>query len=94
VSAVERLEQDYRAAFTGYLSRREEPPLAKAYEIGRAALEGGVGILELVRIHHDVFGDFLAQTVPVDLPPLSTAASEFLLEAVAPFDLARQPPPP
>jgi hypothetical protein len=94
MSAVERLEQDYRAAFTGYLSRREEPPLAKAYEIGRAALETDIGILELVRIHHDVFSQLLAQAAPVDIPRLSAAASEFLLEAVAPFDLARRTPPP
>jgi hypothetical protein len=93
MSAVGRLEQDYRAAFTGYLSRREEPPLAKAYEIGRTALETGIGILELVRIHHDVFSQLLAETRPDDMPSLSVAASEFLLETLAPFDMARRPPP-
>jgi hypothetical protein len=89
--AVERLEKDYRAAFTGYLSRGEEPPLAKAYDIGRTALAEEIGILEIVRIHHDVFSDLIAQSRPEDLATLGTAASEFLLEVLAPFDLARRP---
>jgi hypothetical protein len=92
MSTLGRLEQDYRAAFTGYVSRREETPLARGYEIGRAALATGVGILELVRIHHVVFCECLGETRSADVPEMSSAASEFLLEALAPFDLARQPP--
>ena len=60
----------------------------------------GVGLLHLVRIHHEVFLRVLQDTPVDELPDVVAAASQFLLEVLAPHDMARrifletQPPPP
>jgi hypothetical protein len=81
MNAVERLARDYRAAFLGYLPRREEAPLHRAYELGRAALGDGVSLLELARVR---------DTPTTDLGRVNTAASEFLLEALSAYDMIQR----
>jgi hypothetical protein len=87
---VETIARDYRAAFLRYLPRREESALHSAYELGRTAVTDGVSLLELARIHHDVLLSVLGDTTPEDLPQVATAASEFLLEALATYDMTQR----
>ena len=42
---LDRLRLDYRSALVGFLSARGETQLASAYELGRAAILGHVGLL-------------------------------------------------
>ena len=84
------LTLNYRAAFLRYLPRREEAPLTSGYEIGRAAVADGVSILELARVHHEVFLEVLTETAAEDLPSVATAASEFFLEVLATYDMAQR----
>ena len=87
---LEALKRDYRVAFLHYLPRHEEAALARGYELGRAAVAGGLSILELARIHHEVFLEVLRETPTEEVPEVATAASELFLEVLATFDMAQR----
>jgi hypothetical protein len=90
VSTLADLSRNYRTAFLRYLPRREEAPLHKGYELGRRAVADGISMLELVQVHHEVFLEVLRDTRPDDLTKVATAASEFLLEVLATYDMAQR----
>jgi len=87
----QRLTQNYTPAFLTFLGHPDEEALHSAYELGRAALADNVTLLDLIRTHHQVFGDILrATTNPDDLPHIINAAADFLVEALAPYEIARR----
>jgi hypothetical protein len=90
MTGVEDLTRDYRVAFLRYLPRREEAALARGYELGRTAVTEGRSILELARIHHEILLEALRETPPGEVGQVATAASEFFLEVLAPFDMAQR----
>ena len=85
-----RLLRSYRVAFQRYTSKGEEAPLREAYEIGRAALGSGVSLLDLVQAHHQVFLETLRETPEPMIEALCVAASDFVLEALAAYDMAQR----
>jgi hypothetical protein len=86
-----RLRLDYRSAFVGYLSRRGETQLNSAYEIGRAAILAGVGLLDLIQIHNAVTLDLLhASPEGEDRLDLADAAAAFLVEVMAAFEMTQR----
>jgi Phosphoserine phosphatase RsbU, N-terminal domain len=89
-SDLNALRRNYRAALLRYLPRREEDPLHVGYELGRRAVEQRLSMLELVRLHHDVLLEILQTTRSEDLPQVAMAASEFLLEALATYDMTQR----
>jgi hypothetical protein len=90
MTAADRVQLDYRAAFLRYVSRRDEAPLHSGYEIGRAALSDGLSILELTQIHHVVLLEVLKTLDGTDLDDVGSAASEFLIEVLAAYDMAQR----
>jgi phosphoserine phosphatase RsbU-like protein len=84
------LPRDYRAAFLRHLARREESALHTGYEIGRGALAGGLSILDVVRVHHDVLIEVLRDSPPDECPLVADAASDFLLEVLGSYDMAQR----
>jgi phosphoserine phosphatase RsbU-like protein len=90
MSGLDALTRDYRVAFLQYLPRHEEAALARGYELGRSAVAEGLSILELARIHHEVFLEVLRETPAAELPEVATAASEFFLEVLATYDMAQR----
>ncbi len=82
--------RDYRAAFLRYLPRRDEAALHSGYELGRSAVAHGVSLLELVRIHHEVLVPVLLESGPDELLEVTGAASNFLVEVLATFDMAHR----
>jgi hypothetical protein len=84
------LTRDYRIALLRYLPRRDEAALTAGYEWGREAVGSSVTLLDVVRVHHEVLREILETTPPEELVAVVDAASAFLTEVVAPFDLARQ----
>ena len=90
MTATESLARDYRAAFLRYLPRREEAALHSGYKLGRSAIADGLSILEVARVHHEVFLEVLRDTRGDDLTKVASAASEFLLEALATYDMAQR----
>jgi hypothetical protein len=90
MTALENLTRDYRVAFLQYLPRRPEAALHRGYELGRTAVIEGLSILELARIHHEIFLEALRETPTEDVPQVATAASEFFLEVLATFDMTQR----
>jgi hypothetical protein len=90
VTGLAGLARSYRTAFLRYLSRRDEAPLTSGYELGRSAVTAGISMLDLARIHHEVFLDVLRDTSQEELTGVATAASEFFLEVLATYDMAQR----
>ena len=84
------LLRDYRVAFLRHLTRHEESALHAAYQLGRAALEARFNLLEVVRVHHDVLIEVLRSSPAEEAPELAAAASDFLLEVLASYDMTRR----
>ena len=87
MNVADALERDYRVAFLRYVSSRDEGPLAAAYELGRRAVAESVSILELSRIHHEVFRMVIHDTRSEDVDGVVEAASEFFLEVLATYHM-------
>jgi hypothetical protein len=86
-----RLRQDYRSAFVGYVSQRGETQLNSAYEIGRTAIVAGMGLLDLVQLHHGITLDLLrAASDGEERLDLAEAAAAFLTEVLASFEMTQR----
>ena len=90
MTAHEDLLRDYRAAFLRYLSRHEESSLTAGYQLGRSALAAERSLLEVVRVHHEVLVEVLRDTPGNEVPEVARAASDFLTEVLASYDMARR----
>ena len=90
MTALDDLARDYRAAFLGYLPRREEAALTRGYQLGRSAVAQGVSILELAQVHHNVLLEVLRDTPADEVAPVAAAASDFFLEVLATFDMTQR----
>jgi hypothetical protein len=89
--AYERFRRDYAPAFLQYLSERGERGRRAAYELGRRAISEQLSILDLARIHHLVLLDVLkTHRSPRELEHIARAASEFLVEALAVFEMTHR----
>ena len=89
--AQERFRRDYAPAFLQYLSAGGEPGRRAAYELGRRAIGDRLSILDLARIHHSVVLDVLkTHTTAPELEHITQAASEFLVEALAVFEMTQR----
>jgi hypothetical protein len=90
MTAIEDVRRSYRTAFLRYLGRGEEASLHSGYELGRSAVVTGLSLLELVQVHHDVLIEALQQRGSDDSTTVATAASEFLLEVLATYDMTHR----
>lgn len=90
MTALDDVRRDYRAAFLRYLPRHEEAALHVGYQLGRSAVTEGLSILDLVQVHHAVLLEVLQGSHGDDLTGVATAASEFLLEVLATYDMAQR----
>ena len=83
-----RLQRDYRPAFLRYLSRRDESARHAGYVLGRTAVAQGQSMLDLVEAHHVTLLEVLPDARDAaEVVRMSTAASEFLTEALACFSM-------
>jgi hypothetical protein len=90
VTELERLQRNYRTAFLRYLPSRDEVALHLGYQIGRAAMAGGLSLLDLAQVHHRILIEVLRTTPEQDVDAIVDAASDFLLEVLATYDIARR----
>jgi hypothetical protein len=90
-NASERFRRDYAPAFLQYLSDRGEPGRRAAYELGRRAIGEQLSVLDLARIHHGMLLEVLrTHRTPRELEHIAQAASEFLVEALAVFEMTQR----
>jgi hypothetical protein len=87
---LSEVARSYRAALLRYLPRRDEAALHSGYELGRSAVADGISMLELVRIHHDVLVTVLRESAQDELAEIAGAASDFLVEVLATFDMTQR----
>lgn len=88
-AARERVTKDYRLALEQFLSGAGESALQQAYEIGRGAVAGGIGVLEMALLHCTAVDEILAITPAAnDAARLRKAATGFFLESLAPHEMA------
>jgi hypothetical protein len=90
VTELERLQRNYRTAFLRYLPTRDEVALHLGYQIGRTAMTGGLSLLDLAQVHHRVLIEVLRTAPDLDVDTLVAAASDFLLEVLATYEIARR----
>ncbi len=76
----------YATAMRSYLAGSGESALQNAYEVGRAAMEAGLGPLAVFSIHRDVVAGLAL--APVEDDELATQVSAVLIETLAPFEMA------
>jgi light-regulated signal transduction histidine kinase (bacteriophytochrome) len=78
VSALFDFETRYAAALADHLVRGDEETLSAAYELGRSAVERGIGLLDVMAVHHRVRAG----------APDDVRAAHFLSELLTPFEMA------
>jgi len=77
----------YRAALLDYLLGAGETGLTRAYELGRRAIDDGIGLLPILQAHQKTVKTVLESAPTVD-DALGTleAAETFLTETLSPFE--------
>jgi hypothetical protein len=89
-TTVSDLTRDYRAALLRFLPAQAEDARAAGYDIGRRAVEAGVGLLDLAQVHHGVLLEVMEQTGSDDCVAVARGASEFFLEVLATYDMSHR----
>ena len=79
-----QLEYEYKTALRDAISGAGEVALAHAYELGRVAAAGGVGVVDLVSIHQTAMLEVLGDHAP---PP---EVGQFVTEALSPFEMTHR----
>ena len=88
---VQPFARDYTPAFLAYLARSDEQGLSSAYELGRRAMTAELGLLTVVRVHHQVLLDVLETARdPREAHELVRKGGIFLLEAMASFEMTQR----
>jgi PAS domain S-box-containing protein len=84
---LRRLVRRYSTTLRKYAAEEREAVLETAYELGRAAIGDGLGILDLARMHRESREKLLrADTGGKNRERISKAAATFFLQALSPFE--------
>lgn len=87
-NAVDQLVDDYIAALQEYLAHREESALTRAYELGRRALAGGIGVLEMIELQHRTLASVLLDKhTPEETAEAIAASTDLFSESLVPFEM-------
>lgn len=88
---VEGIRDQYRAAFEQYLHGAGEAALQRAYEVGRKALDDGMGILDIAAIFQETLARGLDQPfTAADATSITKAAAAFFTETLSPFEITHR----
>jgi signal transduction histidine kinase len=83
------LTDRYVNALTQHLHQPSEASLSRAYELGREAINHGMGILDLLAVHHEAMTQWLPRARSgAEAAVVASAAAEFLNEAAGPMEMA------
>ena len=84
---LHRLERRYATNLRKYLAAEREAVLEMAYELGRAAIADGLGILDLARVHLEACEKLLrSDTAGKHRERISRLAGIFFLQSLSPFE--------
>jgi signal transduction histidine kinase len=88
---LQDLIEQYTSALEEYLRGKGESALHHAYELGRKALENGLGILDIVTIHREAMVKVIAGALsPEESMCFTKQATDFLTECLSPFEMTQR----
>jgi PAS domain S-box-containing protein len=90
IGASTELGQEYGSALGAFLSGGGETDLKRAYDLGRRAVNEGVGLLTMVLLHQQAVKNLLERARPPSRPRIVDRAMDFLAECLAPFEMAHR----
>jgi signal transduction histidine kinase len=89
--ARQSFEKDYFDAARKYLKKADESCLESAYELGRRALEQGLGVVELAALHDEVVSRQLrSAATPAEGLRTSQRLGQFFIESLSPFEMTHR----
>jgi signal transduction histidine kinase len=81
----------YQRGLSAYVSGGSEEALQRAYEIGRQALNAGIGVVDIVRLHQEALEQMVSrQTAPAATVSWVKSVETFLMEALSAFEVAHR----
>jgi GAF domain-containing protein len=87
----DRFRDAYAWGLHAHLRHGGEDGLRAAYELGRQAVVRGLGVLDVVSVHHEVLvGALEARGADVAHVELARAAGDFLLEGLGAFEMVQR----
>lgn len=85
------ITERYTAGLQEYLIGGGEAALQRAYELGRDALNQGVGLLDMITVHHNALRTvFQSNAIPQQALDTTLSAELFLLESLSPFEMTHR----
>jgi light-regulated signal transduction histidine kinase (bacteriophytochrome) len=87
MSAARGLTEQYSAQLATHLAGSSESVLLDAHELGRRAVTEGVGVLDLVNVHHYALRSVVAAPAGAPDQHRLDMAAEFLAEILSPFEM-------
>lgn len=85
------LSADYEAALSTYVHTGGEENLLVAYELGRTAIEVGLGVLDMLEFHHRAMKTILSDSRNASVPAwYVNDAMDFLQESLSPFEITHR----
>jgi Phosphoserine phosphatase RsbU, N-terminal domain len=90
VRRITTFVEAYGAAFDSFLRGGGESSLHAAYQLGREAVQSGLGIPDLARVHHEVMLNALRQATEHDTERITLAGADFLAESVSAYEMVRR----
>ena len=80
----------YRRALQAHVALGDEASLQRAYELGRKALNLGLGVVDVARLHHDALVGVVAKSSTWVDERWVRAVETFLMEALSAFEVAHR----
>jgi signal transduction histidine kinase len=78
----------YPKSLRNYLGGAGEIALQQAYQIGRSALNAGIGLVAIADIHHACLRNLLAHDIANDeRDRILTGAAQFFAECISPYEM-------
>jgi two-component system sensor histidine kinase UhpB len=85
------LKDQYIQTLQDHLAATGETNLHRAYELGRRALDEGLGVLEMASLHHHALATVAASVrAPEERKNIVETAGNFFAEALSPFEMTHR----
>lgn len=90
-ASMRDFKAEFASALEEYVSCPGEAALQWAYELGRSALDNGLGVVEMAALHREVLETILARKgAGAEVVERVKAAGSFLLESLGPFEMTHR----
>ena len=82
---------EYTRALQAYIDGAVETALARGYELGRQAMAGNIGVLEMVGIHHEAMAEVLKSRQSIEEGrDVVSRSVDFFSQALSPYEVTHR----